>query len=175
MTVKRLSYLLGVTILFTSGYDSQPSVSQVSTAGDAPSAPIVTPPVPKVLTASQKKALAKKEHDDELARKHQARIEEAERAKEAKRLAAEEAAAARQADLDAYARIKAKAAHDWPNDYSEQKFIYDQQVEAYEYMKTIPDSSLKAKVQADWPDDYNEQKFIYDQNMQDKAKLDSSP
>ena len=154
-----------------------PTSQVVDNSSQAPSVQQESPkpPIVKPLTAEEKRAEAKKQHAEQLAEKRAAKEEEANRIKQEKEEAAEAAAAARQTDLDAYARIKAKAAQDWPDDYSEQKFVYDEQVAAYEYMKTIPDSSLKEKVVSDWPDDYTEQKFVYDENMKAKASLDSSP
>lgn len=68
-------------------------------------------------------------------------------------------------------KIKAKTKRDWPNDYSVQKLMFDQQVEAYFYMKTVTDLKIKRKVQAEWPLDYTVQKMMYNQEIDAKEQM----
>ncbi len=72
------------------------------------------------------------------------------------------------ADKKIFAEIKAKAQSDFSEDFVMQKFAYNEQVKAYKYMKTLPNSSIKSKAETDFPDDYIMQKFAY--NEQTKAK-----
>lgn len=56
-------------------------------------------------------------------------------------------------------KLKEKAKKDWPNDYTTQEFWVNEQLEAYDYMLTIPNDAIKQKAQKDWPMDYVTQKF----------------
>ena len=68
-------------------------------------------------------------------------------------------------------RIKRKAERDYPNDYFIQKSIYDQEVESYNYMKSVSDLKIKRKVERDYPNDYFIQKSIYNQEIDAKEQM----
>lgn len=126
-------------------------------------------------TEKAKQAKAKAEEDRKEARqaREQAREEAREQKLAAMQEAREQAEASRQqrADDEVYARIKAKLAQDYPTSYITQKMLFDSNVEAYQYMKTVEDSSLKAKLEEDYPDSYITQKMLYDENIKAKQEL----
>ena len=61
--------------------------------------------------------------------------------------------------------------HDYPDDYISQKGVYDMQVEAYQYMKALPDDEIKAKMVHDYPDDYIAQKGVYEMQVEAKSNM----
>ncbi len=69
-------------------------------------------------------------------------------------------------------KLKAKAKEDWPNDYTTQEFWVKEQLEAYDYMLTIPEDDLKQKAQTDWPLDFVTQKFWYDEQVKARERLE---
>lgn len=69
-------------------------------------------------------------------------------------------------------QIRAKAQQDFPDDYVMQKFVYDEQLKAYKYMKSLPASSIKSKAESDFPDDYVMQKFVYEEQTKAKQEMD---
>ena len=69
------------------------------------------------------------------------------------------------------AKLKAKAARDWPDDYSTQEFWVNQEIEDYEYMKGIEDNSIKRKAQHDWPLDFTTQKFWYNEQIDARERM----
>lgn len=73
---------------------------------------------------------------------------------------------------EVFAQIKAKAQKEYPDDYVMQDFVYEQQVEAYHFMKIVPASSIKSKAIKEHPDDYVMQKFVYEQQTEAKAEMD---
>jgi hypothetical protein len=68
-------------------------------------------------------------------------------------------------------KLKAKAKKDWPDDYTTQEFWVNEEIEAYKYMKTIPDGSVKRKAQHDWPLDFSTQKFWYNEQVEAKERM----
>ena len=68
-------------------------------------------------------------------------------------------------------RLKEKAARDWPDDYSTQEYWVNEQLEAYEYMKQIPNNSIKRKAEQDWPLDFSTQKYWYNEQIEAKQRL----
>jgi len=75
-------------------------------------------------------------------------------------------------DIKSFDRIRAKAERDYPNDYTVQKYTVETEIEAYKYMKTVPESKLKTRVQRDYPNDFTVQKYIYNADMDAKEELD---
>lgn len=76
------------------------------------------------------------------------------------------------AELD---RIKEKLKRDYPDDYMTQSGVYDMQVEALKYMKTVPASRIKEKLVRDYPHDYVTQKGVYEMQVEAKEYMDSLP
>lgn len=68
-------------------------------------------------------------------------------------------------------KIKRKVERDYPNDYFIQKGLYDQEIESYNYMKTVSDLKIKRKVERDYPNDYFIQKGIYNQEVEAKEQM----
>ena len=68
--------------------------------------------------------------------------------------------------------VREKLKRDYPDDYITQKCVYDMQVEAYEYMKTLPSSKIKSKVQRDYPHDYVTQKGVYDMQIEARSAME---
>lgn len=75
-----------------------------------------------------------------------------------------------QMPADVLAQIKAKAALDFPDDYSTQKYVIGTQKQAYAQVKNYRDtkippvilSKLKQKASADFPLDFSTQKYVLD-------------
>jgi hypothetical protein len=78
-------------------------------------------------------------------------------------------------DLAIYNKLAERVRRDYPDDYSTQRFVYNQQVEAYRYMQTVPASSLKSKVERDFLYDYTTQKFVYHQQTDAKEYMECLP
>lgn len=72
---------------------------------------------------------------------------------------------------DIQEKLKEKAKKDWPDDYTTQEYWVKEQLEAYDYMLTIPDGTIKQKAQKDWPLDFVTQKYWYDEQIQAKERL----
>jgi len=70
-------------------------------------------------------------------------------------------------------KLKARAEHDWPNDYTTQEYWINQELEDYKYMLTISDGPIKRQAERDWPYDYTTQKFWYDQQVEARERLNS--
>lgn len=71
-------------------------------------------------------------------------------------------------------KIKTKAQKQFPDDYSTQKYEIESQMEAYNYMKTVPSSKLKSKAEKEFPLDFSTQKYEYDSQMKAKQELEAS-
>jgi hypothetical protein len=76
-----------------------------------------------------------------------------------------------QEEAEIVQKLKAKAKRDWPNDYSTQEFWINEEIEAYRYMKTIPNDAIKRQAQRDWPLDFSTQKFWYNEQIEAKERL----
>ena len=76
-----------------------------------------------------------------------------------------------EADQKIINKIKAKVKRDYPKDYYVQKAMYDQEVDAFFYMKTVTDREVKKKVQRDYPMDFFVQKAMYDQEIDAKEQM----
>ena len=68
-------------------------------------------------------------------------------------------------------KLKLRAKRDWPNDYTTQEFWVNQQIEDYEYMKSIPQDPIKKKAQKDWPFDFTTQKYWYNEQIEAKERI----
>lgn len=70
------------------------------------------------------------------------------------------------------AKLKKKAARDWPEDYTTQEYWIKEQIAAYHYMQTIPqDDKIKKKAQRDWPLDFSTQKYWYNEQIEARERL----
>lgn len=154
-----------------------PSQASSALVVSKPPAPKPSPP----LTAAQKHAAAAHAQAEKLAQRREARREararreqqrQADEAARAERQAQEQQAEAQRQDEEAYARIKVKLRQDYPDSYITQKTLYDANVEAYQYMKTVPDDEVKQRLEQDYPDSYITQKTLYDANIEAKQQLD---
>ena len=68
-------------------------------------------------------------------------------------------------------QIMAKAKQDWPNDTEMQNYQYKKQVEAYNKICNLPNSSnynaeILTQAQSDWTDDYEMQLYQYNKQLQ---------
>lgn len=69
-------------------------------------------------------------------------------------------------------KLKAQARRDWPDDYSTQEYWVTQEMEDYEYMKTISDDDrIKKKAQQNWPLDFSTQKYWYNEQIEAKERM----
>jgi len=58
-----------------------------------------------------------------------------------------------------------------PHDYVTQKGVFDMQIEAKEYMDSLPPSKLKTKMERDYPNDYVTQKGVYDMQIEARERM----
>lgn len=70
-------------------------------------------------------------------------------------------------------KLKVKAKRDWPNDYVTQEYWINKQIEAYKYMKSIPEDKIKLRAQRDWPLDFVTQMFWYNKQIEAKDRLEN--
>ncbi len=68
--------------------------------------------------------------------------------------------------------IRRKLTRDYPDDYVTQKGVYEMQLEAFGYMKTLPASRIKSKVQRDYPNDFVTQKGVYDMQIEAREQME---
>lgn len=68
-------------------------------------------------------------------------------------------------------KIKQKAVRDYPDNFTLQKMIFDQALDAYFYMKTVSDIKIKRKMERDYPNDFFMQKMLYDQEIEAKEQM----
>jgi len=61
------------------------------------------------------------------------------------------------------AEVKKIALREYPADFTMQKFTYDQQFAAKQYMAAMPNGAAKQAAIREYPYDYTMQKFTYDQ------------
>lgn len=54
------------------------------------------------------------------------------------------------------------AKREYPNDYSMQKYTYDNQLSAKNYMNSVSNYSAKKQAEKEYPNDYLMQKYTYD-------------
>lgn len=71
--------------------------------------------------------------------------------------------------LFANERIKKIAEFQYPNDAKMQKFEYDKQLKAYNFMiNNAKDQEVKTNVEFQYPNDYSMQKFTYEKEVSAK-------
>jgi len=68
-------------------------------------------------------------------------------------------------------KLKERATRDWPNDYTTQEYWVNAEIEAYDYMLTIPDDEIKRSAQRDWPLDFTTQKYWYYEQVEAKERM----
>jgi hypothetical protein len=71
-------------------------------------------------------------------------------------------------------KLKAKAARDWPDDYTTQEYWINQELEDYQYMRTISDGPIKRQANRHWPYDYTTQKYWYDEQIAARQRLNNN-
>ncbi len=71
-------------------------------------------------------------------------------------------------------KLKGKAKRDWPDDYVTQEYWINEQIEAYKYMKSIPEGKIKSRARRDWPLDFVTQMFWYNQQTEAKERLEKN-
>ncbi len=183
--------LLGMFWIIGAIADNSKQPSSTKPTTNAGASPHAITLVPTALTPEQKHIAAVKAHEQNVQQERQAREQKRAERREAERQARQqaeqaaeearsereaqeaqrEAQEAQRADEEAYATIKAKVQHDYPNDYITQKGVYDMAVQAYQFMKTVPNDEVKAKVVSDYPDDYVTQKGVYEMAVQAKHDM----
>jgi hypothetical protein len=82
--------------------------------------------------------------------------------------------ASQSATSDISSSIRAFAEKEWPDDYEMQKFVINQQTEAYNWVVTATSATgvpqdvfekIKIKAADEWPNDYAMQKFVINQQV----------
>ncbi len=58
--------------------------------------------------------------------------------------------------------VKGIALREYPNDYSMEKYAYDKQLSAKQYMNAQGNSPAKSRAQREYPNDYAMKKYTYD-------------
>lgn len=77
-----------------------------------------------------------------------------------------------QQDQVIIAKIKAKAAREFPEEYSLQQFTIKRETAAYYYMKTVADLKIRKKVQREFPMEFSLQEFSYERELAAKESID---
>jgi hypothetical protein len=72
------------------------------------------------------------------------------------------------------ARCREIALHEYPNDIRMQKYIFQQQLAASRYMRTVSDQETKNISLREYPENFSMQKYIYDQQSSGKRYMSSS-
>lgn len=67
--------------------------------------------------------------------------------------------------------LKKQAQKDWPNDFVTQEYWVSQQLEDYQFMRSIPDDAIKAEVERDFPLDYTTQKYWYSEQVRARNRM----
>ena len=141
---------------------------------------VALPKPAHVQTVAEKQIATKKAHElavrnNRIARskleddKREARIQKEAAFKKAKEQAS--LLKAQLEDEEVYSEIKSKMRHDYPDDYISQKGVYDMEVEAYQFMKSLPDDEIKSKMVRDYPGDYISQKGVYEMEVKARDEM----
>jgi len=78
-----------------------------------------------------------------------------------------------EADKKILAKVKEKIKQDYPNDFITQKGVYEMQVDAYGYMKSVSDIKIKNKTMLDYPLDFVTQKGVHEMQVAAKAYMET--
>jgi hypothetical protein len=73
------------------------------------------------------------------------------------------------------AQCRAIAKREWPDDFTMQRFVYNQQLAAARYMQSsnVTDAAVKATAIREWPNDFTMQRFVYNQQVAAKTYMKS--
>lgn len=74
-------------------------------------------------------------------------------------------------DKKIQAKIKRFAKKEYPEDTEMRDYIYQNQIEAYFYMESVPDQELKEFAISEYKNDYCMQQYIYDKQLIAKHKM----
>ena len=69
--------------------------------------------------------------------------------------------------------IRDFAKREYPNDYSMQQYVYENQTSAHRYMSSVADSEVKKIATREYPYDYSMQKYTYDNQFSAKRYMSS--
>jgi len=69
--------------------------------------------------------------------------------------------------------IRERAIHKYPDDFEAQKYIYKEELAAYNYMETVGDHQIKEFVNKHYPANYSMQKYIYNKQLEAKKYMES--
>ena len=72
-------------------------------------------------------------------------------------------------------RIREFAAQEYPNNSQMQQYVYDKQISAYRYMRSVKDSDVKDIAASEYPTDYAMQKYTCDKQLSAKRDLATVP
>ena len=70
--------------------------------------------------------------------------------------------------------VKKIAEREYPSDYSMQKYIYDEQLEAKKFMQKASDEEIKKIAEREYPSDYSMQEYIYEEQLEAKKFMQNS-
>ena len=71
--------------------------------------------------------------------------------------------------------IRDFAKREYPNDYSMQQYVYENQTSAHRYMSNVADSEVKKIATREYPYDYSMQKYTYDNQFSAKQYITAMP
>ena len=126
-----------------------------------------------IVAEKTKKAVALKAKREAAEKKRQAEIADRKQKRAGREEAARQAAVIRQQSIDdqAIARVRARLSKDYPDSYATQKMLLDGEIEAYNYMKTVPNDNVKERLERDYPTSFATQKMLYEGEMKAKGEL----
>ena len=67
------------------------------------------------------------------------------------------------------------AAREYPKDAGMQGYIYEKQINAYRYLRTVKDPEVKSIALREYPSDFSMQKYIYNKQLSAKEFMRSIP
>ena len=67
--------------------------------------------------------------------------------------------------------IRKFAQNEYPNDYTMQEYVYNEQLLAYKYMNRVSDKIVKKIAISEYPNDFLMQKYIYGEQLQAKKYM----
>ena len=70
-------------------------------------------------------------------------------------------------------QIQSFAAQQYPNDPRMRQYVYNKQIAAYRYMRTVADTNVKTIAVRAYPNDYAMQKYTYDRQLAAKQYMNA--
>lgn len=73
--------------------------------------------------------------------------------------------------ISSEAEIREFAKKQFPNDYTMQKYVFENQYQAYQFMNKVADQEVKGIAEKQFPEDYTMQEYVYQSQVKSKAYM----